>query len=195
MITASQLIVKRAFDLILSLVLLPLLLIPILVLIAIAAIDTKQRGLFSQIRVGQHGKLFKIFKIRTLKNKFHRLGHLEKSATKLGQFIRNSKLDELPQIFNVIVGHMSFVGPRPDIIGFADELEGDDRIILIIKPGITGPATLKYKDEEKMLALQDDPETYNRTIIWADKVKINKNYMENWSFYLDLKYIIQSIIS
>jgi len=103
------------------------------------------------------------------------------------------KLDELPQLVNVLLGDMSYVGPRPDIKGFADELEGEDRIILGIRPGVTGPATIKYKNEEELLALQDDPETYNRTIIWRDKVKINKKYIENWSFYLDLKYIIKSI--
>lgn len=195
MISSTQSIGKRIFDLVLSLLLFPFLLTPIIVLITIATLDTKQWGLFSQIRVGQQGKLFKIFKIRTLKNELHSLGHLEKSATKLGRFIRNSKLDELPQIFNVIFGQMSFVGPRPDIVGFADELKDDNRIILKVKPGITGPATLKYKDEEKILAVQDDPETYNRSIIWPDKVKINKKYIENWSFYLDLSFILKSIVN
>ena len=127
MITKSQRIVKRIFDLIFSLVLLPILFIPILVLVILASIDTGQFGLFSQIRVGQHGQLFKIYKIRTLKEGKHQLGYLELSATRLGRFLRRSKLDELPQLFNVIFGHMSFVGPRPDIQGFADELQGDDR--------------------------------------------------------------------
>jgi len=90
---------------------------------------------------------------------------------------------------------MSFVGPRPDIVGFADALEGEDRVILEIKPGVTGPATIKYKNEEDILALQNDPENYNRTIIWKDKVEINKMYIKDWSFYLDLKYILQSIFS
>jgi lipopolysaccharide/colanic/teichoic acid biosynthesis glycosyltransferase len=89
---------------------------------------------------------------------------------------------------------MSFVGPRPDIQGFADVLEGDDHIILKVKPGITGPATLKYKDEEVLLSQQSDPETYNRTIIWVDKVEINKKYVLNWRFSLDLKYILQSLV-
>ncbi|NNK26774.1 MAG: sugar transferase [Flavobacteriaceae bacterium] len=184
---------KRLFDLLLSLVLLPILIIPIIALILLATIDTKEWGIFSQNRIGKNGKPFKIFKIRTLKNEPHILGHLDKSATQLGKWIRRYKLDELPQLFNVLKGDMSFVGPRPDIKGFADELEGDDRIILRIRPGVTGPATIKYKNEEEILALQDDPEKYNRTIIWKDKVEINKKYIENWSFYLDLKYIINSI--
>ncbi|MCK7589911.1 sugar transferase [Subsaxibacter sp. CAU 1640] len=172
-----------------------MLIVPIFVLILIATIDTGQWGLFSQLRVGQHAKFFKIYKIRTLKNDVHQLGHLEKSATEFGSFLRRTKLDELPQLFNVIRGDMSFVGPRPDIPGFADVLDGEDSIILKVKPGITGPATLKYKNEEALLALQDDPETYNRTIIWPDKVKINKNYVQTWSFYLDLRHILKSIVN
>lgn len=96
-------------------------------------------------------------------------------------------------MFHVLLGEISFVGPRPDVPGFADELTGDDRVILSIKPGITGPATLKYRNEEQLLALQDDPETYNRTIIWPDKVKINKNYVQNWSFYVDLNCLLKSL--
>jgi len=164
-------------------------------LILFATLDTKQFGLFIQERVGQHGRLFKIYKIRTLKSEVHLLGNFDASATKIGIFLRQTKLDELPQLFNVIFGQMSFVGPRPDVQGFADLLKGDDRIILNVKPGITGPATIKYKNEEEILSNQLNPETYNRTIIWPDKVKINKNYVYNWSFYLDLKFLIQSILN
>lgn len=195
MITSSQLRVKRYFDLLLAILLLPFLILPICVLTLLATIDTRTWGIFSQTRVGQHAKLFKIYKLRTLRNEVHQLGHLEKSATTLGKFLRRTKLDELPQLINVLKGDMSFVGPRPDLQGFADILEGDDRIILKVKPGITGPATLKYKDEETILAQQDDPEDYNRTIIWVDKVKINKKYVQNYSFYLDLVHIFKSIIN
>ena len=195
MITKTQLIVKRIFDVLLVLVLLPLLLIPILVLIIIATIDTNKNGVFSQLRVGQHGQLFKIYKIRTLKEGVHKLGHLEKSATRLGKYLRRTKLDELPQLYNVLIGDMSFVGPRPDLQGFADELKGEDRIILSVKPGITCEATLKYKNEERVLERQKDPEHYNRTIIWVDKVKINKKYVENYSFSLDLRLILNSILN
>ncbi|MBN4070571.1 sugar transferase [Olleya sp. AH-315-F22] len=188
-------VVKRIFDFIFSIVLLPILLIPLLLFIIIAAIDTRASGIFKQERVGQHGKMFNIYKIRTLKKEQHKLGSLDKSATRFGKLLRAYKLDELPQLFNVLFGDMSFVGPRPDIKGFADKLEGVDRIILDIKPGVTGPATIKYRDEEVILALQDDPEKYNRTIIWKDKVEINKMYIKDWSFYLDLKYIFKSIIN
>lgn len=195
MLRPTQALLKRSFDILLSFCLLPFLILPISVLILLATLDTRQWGLFSQQRVGQYGKLFNIYKIRTLKKEVHHLGRLEHSATPLGKWLRHTKLDELPQLFNVLFGHMSFVGPRPDVQGFADVLEGDDRIILQIKPGITGPATLKYKNEELLLAQQADPETYNRTIIWVDKVEINKKYVLNWRFSLDLGYILQSIVN
>jgi len=169
-----------------------MLILPIFLLVLFCTIDTRRWGVFSQLRVGQHAKLFKIYKLRTLKEERHVLGHLDRSSTRLGKFLRRTKLDEFPQIFNVLIGNMSFVGPRPDIQGFADELEGEDRKILIVKPGITGPATLKYKYEERVLERQKDPEYFNRTIIWVDKVKINKKYLENYSFSLDLKIIFKS---
>jgi lipopolysaccharide/colanic/teichoic acid biosynthesis glycosyltransferase len=192
-ITNSQLVLKRGFDLVLSVLMLPVVLLPILILVLVATIDTQQFGLFSQDRIGQHGQVFKIYKLRTLRAGVHQLGHLKLSATRLGQFLRVSKIDELPQLFNVLIGNMSFVGPRPDVKGFADQLQGGDRIILTVKPGITGPATITYKNEEALLSQQRDPETYNRTIIWADKVEINKKYVQNWSFSLDLYFITKSI--
>ena len=193
MISPKQARVKRLFDVLLGLFLFPFLIVPILLLVLMATLDTRQWGLFSQFRIGQFGRPFKIYKIRTLKQEVHRLGHLDASATALGKLLRRHKLDELPQLLNVLKGDMSFVGPRPDIAGFADALEGDDRIILKVKPGITGPATLKYKDEELILAQQSDPESYNRTIIWTDKVEINKLYVQDWSFSLDLQLILKSI--
>ncbi len=171
----------------------PLLILPILVLVLLSSFDTEQFGLFSQPRVGQHGKLFQIFKIRTLRSGKHQLGKLDRHATTFGRFLRSSKLNELPQLLNVLKGDMSFVGPRPDLEGFADELANEDRIILKVKPGITGPATLKYKHEEQLLSQQIDPETYNRTIIWPDKVEINKKYVKNWSFSLDLNILWKTI--
>ncbi|GAA0747757.1 sugar transferase [Gaetbulibacter jejuensis] len=193
MLSTQQLAVKRSFDLALSLLLLPVLLLPILLLIILATIDTKQWGLFSQERVGQHGRLFKIYKLRTLKQGAHQLGQFDVYASSLGKLLRRTKVDELPQLFNVILGQMSFVGPRPDVVGYADCLEGDDRIVLSVKPGITGPATLKYKAEDVLLSQQADPQYYNDSVIWPDKVKINKKYVENWSFCLDLTMILKSI--
>ena len=147
MITALQLFYKRLFDLFLTLLLLPIIIPVLFILVVIAAFDVGKFGWFQQVRVGQHGNLFNIHKIRTLKVEPHYLGLLDQSASSYGRFLRRSKLDELPQLFNVLFGHMSFVGPRPDVPGFADALIGDDRIILNVKPGVTGPATLKYKNE------------------------------------------------
>lgn len=189
----GQKLLKRLFDVLLALLLLIPVLLLLLLLLPICAWETRTNGLYNQLRIGQYGKPFVMYKLRTLKKEPHQLGRLDASATKSGKWIRARKLDELPQLFHVLLGEMSFVGPRPDVPGFADELTGDDRVILSIKPGITGPATLKYRNEEQLLALQDDPETYNRTIIWPDKVKINKIYVQNWSFYVDLNCLLKSL--
>ena len=108
---------------------------------------------------------------------------------------RKHKLDELPQLLNVFKGDMSLVGPRPDVAGYADALIGKDRVILDVRPGITGPATLKYKNEEALLMEQEDPQTYNDLVIWKDKVEINKNYLENWSLIGDIRIIIKTFFN
>jgi lipopolysaccharide/colanic/teichoic acid biosynthesis glycosyltransferase len=116
------------------------------------------------------------------------------SISRSGRFFRKYKLDELPQLFNVLIGSMSFVGPRPDVPGYADLLRGEDRIILSLRPGITGPASIKYRDEESILAAVDDPEAYNDRIIWPDKVRINREYFNNYSLLRDLRYIFNTIL-
>jgi lipopolysaccharide/colanic/teichoic acid biosynthesis glycosyltransferase len=103
-------------------------------------------------------------------------------------------VDELPQLIHVLFGEMSFVGPRPDVPGFADKLIGEDRTILSVRPGITGPATLKYRDEEALLAAQDDPERYNNEVLWPDKVRLNRQYVQNWSFWTDIRLILKTLI-
>ena len=117
----------------------------------------------------------------------------EPRITKSGRFFRRFKIDELPQLFNIIIGDMSFVGPRPDVPGFADELSGEDRIILSIRPGITSPASLKYHDEEDILAQQEDPIKYNRSVIWPDKVRMNVLYIKQWSMLGDIRLIVRTI--
>lgn len=188
-------ITKFLFDYFLAIIILPILLPLIIILIIISTIDTGEFGLFSQNRVGKDGKLFSIYKIRSMKGSYASdiTTTASHNITKLGQILRNYKLDELPQVFNILLNQMSFVGPRPDVSGYADELKGDDRIILTIKPGITGPAQLAYKDEEIILSQQGNPTEYNDQIIWPHKVQINKAYIKNWSFTSDLKYIIQTI--
>jgi len=190
-------ILKRLFDFMGALVGLLLLWWLILIAFILASIDTRQSGFFTQQRVGKDGKLFRVIKIRTMRD----LPHIDTTVTqesdpritRLGRFWRKTKIDELPQLINVLLGQMSFVGPRPDVPGFADQLEGEDRIILTIRPGITGPATLKFRDEEKLLAQQDDPEAYNREVIWPEKVRLNREYIENYSLWRDLQYIWQTI--
>ena len=109
-------------------------------------------------------------------------------------FLRSSKLDELPQLLNVLKGEMTLVGPRPDVPGYADLLQGDDRIILTLKPGITGLASLKYRNEEQLLAQQPNPKQYNDEVIWPDKVRINKWYASNRTFLIDLQIIFYTLI-
>jgi len=169
----------------------------ILIAWIVASIETKSNGMFIQKRVGKDGKLFNVYKIKTMK-KVDGVDTTITSAndvriTKSGKFFRDTKIDELPQLWNVFIGDMSFVGPRPDVEGYADKLEGEDRIILSIRPGITGPASLKYKNEEEILSKQEYPKGYNDTVIWPDKVKINKEYIRNWSLIGDIKYIIKTV--
>jgi len=164
----------------------------------IASLETKSNGFFLQKRVGRGGKLFYVIKIKTMK-KIEGIDTTITASndiriTKSGGFFRKMKIDELPQLINIIFGDMSFVGPRPDVEGYADKLEGDDRIILTIRPGITGPASIKYKNEEEILAKQKNPKQYNDTIIWPDKVKINREYIQTWSLKKDIKYILQTVI-
>ena len=163
----------------------------------VATFETKSNGFFIQKRVGKDGKIFNVIKIKTMK-KVEGIDTTITSSndvriTKSGKFFRDTKIDELPQLINVLIGDMSFVGPRPDVPGYADKLEGEDRIVLSIRPGITGPASLKYKNEEEILASQNDPKWYNDKIIWPDKVRINKEYIKNWSLKKDIEYIIKTV--
>ena len=190
-------ITKRVFDIALSAIGIVLTWWIILFAIVIASIETKSFGLFIQKRVGFGSRLFSVFKIKTMKQ----ISGIETTITtsddmritKSGKLFRDTKIDELPQLFNVLLGSMSFVGPRPDVEGYADRLEGEDREILAIRPGITGPASIKYKDEEAILAKQTNPQEYNDKVIWVDKVKINREYIKNWSLKNDIKYIIKTI--
>ena len=151
---------------------------------------------FIQKRVGQFGKLFPMYKFRTMK-----VAHSgspisvrgESRITPLGAVLRKYKLDELPELWNVLIGDMSLVGPRPDVPGYADSLVGEDRDILKLKPGVTGPASLKYRNEEELLANQADPQKYNDTIIFPDKVKINLEYLHHSTFLSDIKIIFHTL--
>lgn len=143
--------------------------------------------LFKQTRIGKNGVPFTIYKLRTIPE-----GATMPNAW--GAFLRKSKLDELPQLLNVLKGEMTLVGPRPDVPGYADLLQGDNRIILTLKPGITGLASLKYRNEEQLLAQQPNPKQYNDEVIWPDKVRINKWYASNRTFLIDLQIIFYTLI-
>ena len=189
--------IKWLFDRLMAFVGL-LLLWPALLVVAILIKIKMPRGsiIFKQKRVGLNGKLFTMYKFRTMI-----VGHGgssvsvagESRITPLGRILRKYKLDELPELWNVLIGDMSFVGPRPDIPGYADALVGRDCDILKLRPGITGPASLKYANEEEILAQVENPKEYNDTVIFPDKVRINLDYYRNHSFVGDLKLILATI--
>ena len=164
----------------------------------LATLDTRRNGFFTQERVGRNGRIFRVIKIRTMREvpgmKSTVTTRADQRITSLARFWRKSKIDELPQLINVLKGDMSFVGPRPDVPGYADKLQRDDLIVLSVRPGITGPAALKYRHEEALLAEQDDPEQYNDNVLWPDKVKINRKYVENCSFWGDVHYILKTLV-
>lgn len=172
---------------------------PVLIVVAIL-IKIKMPGgpaLFTQKRVGRHGKLFTMHKFRSMT-----VSHSGSSVsvageariTPLGAVLRKYKLDELPELWDVLIGNMSFVGPRPDVPGYADQLKGNDRRVLELRPGITGPASLKYRDEEELLAKVENPIEYNDTVIYPDKVRINLYYLEHYSFIKDIQMIFCTVL-
>jgi lipopolysaccharide/colanic/teichoic acid biosynthesis glycosyltransferase len=189
--------IKRIFDFSSSFIGL-IVLSPLLIFISLAIkIDSTGPVLFSQKRVGKDGKVFILVKFRTMMvNQNSNNTATEKGddrITRIGAFLRKYKLDELPELWNVLKGEMSLVGPRPDVPGYADNLKGEDRRILKLRPGITGTASLKYANEEEILSAQDDPQKYNDEVIFPDKVKVNLEYYKNQSLWLDIKIIFATI--
>lgn len=184
--------IKEIFDYFLASVAL-VVLSPLLVIIAlIVGFSMGWPVVFTQVRVGQNGKTFKLHKFRSMKKVKSDTTVAAKELNRItlfGKLMRKYKLDELPELWNIIRGDMSFVGPRPDVPGYADELQGDDRLILQLKPGLTGAASLKYMHEEELLTEQESPQEYNDKVIFPDKVLVNKKYMQKWSLWLDLKII------
>lgn len=172
---------------------------PVLLIVAIL-IRIKMPGgpiIFRQQRVGKDGKLFTMYKFRSMTvnhggSSVSVAG--ESRITPLGEKLRRYKIDELPELWNILKGDMSFVGPRPDVPGYADKLQGEDREILKLRPGITGPASLKYRNEEELLATVDNPQLYNDTVIYPDKVRINLYYLKHYSFTADIKMIICTVL-
>jgi lipopolysaccharide/colanic/teichoic acid biosynthesis glycosyltransferase len=187
---------KYLFDRIFSLIAL-FILFPFFLYIYLRIRYTMPGGpvLYKQERIGRYGKPFYIIKFRTMIMNHHGksisiLG--ESRITRFGSFLRRHKFDELPELWNILIGEMSFVGPRPDVAGYMDLLEGEDRKILEMRPGLTGPASIKYANEEKLLACVENPHEYNDLVIFPDKVKINLHYYYHRTFYGDLKIIFST---
>ncbi len=187
---------KRLLDIILSFFGI-IILSPFFTVISIIIKITSYGSIFFiQKRVGQHAKIFKMIKFRTMynnsdSNTISVLG--DERITPVGAILRKYKLDELPELVNVLLGDMSFVGPRPDVPGYADLLTGENRNILKLRPGITGPASLKYTNEEEILSNQENPTEYNNNVIYPDKVRLNLEYYYNNSIWVDIKIIFVTI--
>jgi lipopolysaccharide/colanic/teichoic acid biosynthesis glycosyltransferase len=173
---------KALADFVVGLILLVLMSWLILGCILLSALETGTNGIFVQLRIGQFGRRFLIYKVRSIRPKTGKSG-------RFGQFLRRSKLDELPQLVNIVLGQMSFVGPRPDVPGYYDKLEGEERRILELKPGLISKAALKYYDEEALLKTQADPLKYNDEVIFPDKVQMNLDYYYHVSLAEDLRVI------
>tara|TARA_B100000780_G_scaffold94993_1_gene66199 strand:- start:215 stop:799 length:585 start_codon:yes stop_codon:yes gene_type:complete len=188
---------KRLFDFITSLIGL-ILLSPIFIILSLLVkIYSEGSIFFIQERIGRNGKTFRMIKFRSMtvvqisNSTISVKGDVR--ITKIGVFLRKYKLDELPELWNVLKGDMSFVGPRPDVCGYADNLKGLDRKILELRPGITGVASLKYYNEEDVLALQDNPLKFNDEVIYPDKVRLNLDYYYNNNLWIDIKIIFATI--
>ena len=171
---------------------------PLLVIVAILIkLTSKGNVFYTQGRIGRYGKTFTIIKFRSMtvdhgdSNTVTAGGDMR--ITKFGAFMRKYKLDELPELLNILKGDMSFVGPRPDLPGYADNLKGEDRKILNLRPGITGVASLKYANEEKILSAQKDPIKFHDEVIYPDKVKLNLDYYYNNNLWVDIKIIFATI--
>lgn len=172
---------NRLSEVLISFISILLISIPLLFLTIYISLFYEPLRLFTQMRIGQYGKPFTIYKLQTMKNG---------KVTKTGKILRRTKIDELPQLINILKGDMSFVGPRPDIPGYYDKLTGNDRKVLQLKPGLTSLAAIKYRNEEELLLRQSDPLRYNDEVIFPDKVKMNLEYVEKRGFIYDIKIIL-----
>lgn len=192
-----DMMLKYIFDRLAALIGLHILL-PVLLIITVLVKVKMPNGpvFFVQKRVGKNGRLFNCYKFRTMNVK-HNGSTIsvagESRITPLGAVLRKYKLDELPELWNVFIGDMSLVGPRPDVPGYADQLIGEGRRILELRPGITGPASLKYRNEEELLAQVENLQEYNDTVIYPDKVRLNLYYLNHYSFIKDIQMILCTI--
>jgi lipopolysaccharide/colanic/teichoic acid biosynthesis glycosyltransferase len=189
---------KRLFDLVVSFIAI-ILLSPVFLLIAILIkLDSKGPVFFLQDRVGKDEKIFKIYKFRTMVVDAEKLGKQitvgeDPRITRVGRFLRKYKIDELPQLFNVLNGTMSFVGPRPEVPRYTALYNEEQRQVLRVRPGITDLASIKYRDENEVLAQSEDPEKTYIEEVMVDKLKLNLDYIRNRSFWVDIKIIFHTL--
>jgi lipopolysaccharide/colanic/teichoic acid biosynthesis glycosyltransferase len=190
---------KRLVDVILALVGLFLLVVPMLFVGLVVFLVDGSPIFFGQPRVGLGGKLFTLHKYRTMHNRKDAGSSItvagDSRVSALGRTLRQLRIDELPQLFNVLKGDMSFVGPRPDVAGYADQLQGEARVILLLRPGITGPATLAFRNEEELLARAADPKAYNDEVIFPEKLRLNMEYAKAVTLRKDVQLILKTIFS
>ncbi|GAA0083812.1 sugar transferase [Clostridium sp. CTA-7] len=192
-------IIKRIFDFIASLLGI-IILSPLLIIVSIAIkIDSKGNVMFLQKRVGRNGKLFYIYKFRTMITDAEKLGKQitvgkDNRITRVGAFLRKFKIDELPQLFNVVKGDMSLVGPRPEVPKYVELYTNEEKKVLEVRPGITDLASLRYKDENEILGKVDNPEEYYINVIMKDKLKLNLEYIEKSNILLDILLIFKTVI-
>jgi lipopolysaccharide/colanic/teichoic acid biosynthesis glycosyltransferase len=196
-VTQFDRIVKRAFDLAVASIGLAFV-GPVIAVAAICARwSTGGSGIFRQARIGQNGRIFFMYKIRTMRNvpgmTTTVTTETDERITRFGRFLRRWKIDELPQLLNVVRGQMSLVGPRPDVPEYLDRIRRDAPLVLTVRPGITGPASIKYRREEKMLARERDPQEYNDRVIFADKLRINEAYVRDYRLLRDVYYLWQTV--
>jgi lipopolysaccharide/colanic/teichoic acid biosynthesis glycosyltransferase len=194
--TTKQKLIKRGFDFSVALIGLVVTWPAIAVAILLVRVTTGDPGIFRQVRLGVGGRRFTILKVRTMQLGAEEGGTVTVAAdpriSPIGQFLRRTKIDELPQLWNVLVGDMSLVGPRPDVPEKMSKLCGRDRVILSVRPGITGPATLKYRYEEVLLQGFCDPIAVDEEVIFPDKIRLNIEYIDQYTFAKDLYYLVST---
>ena len=185
------------FDFCLALCGLVVLGVPLLVVAGLILAVDGRPVLFRQQRVGLGGRLFTIYKFRTMRNRRAEGSSVtvagDGRVSGLGRWLRRFKVDELPQLLNVVRGEMSLVGPRPDVPGYADCLKGEARVVLGVRPGITGPASLAFRNEEALLAGAADPVRFNDVVIFPEKVRLNVEYVGGMSLWGDVKLIVKTV--
>ncbi len=191
---------KRAFDITAS-VLGIAILIPLLIITAIFIVAESRGGVFyRQVRIGKDGKPFRIFKFRTMVADADKKGlqitvGRDSRITKTGKFLRATKIDELPQLFNVFLGQMSFVGPRPEVKKYVEMYDETQKAVLLVRPGITEYASIVYRDENDLLQGSDDPEATYINEIMPRKLDMNLNYIKSFSFFGDIGIIIKTFLA